>query len=235
MADELGSVLWKAMKNASAVWEYPYQKGFLAPHLVLRSGKHSDRFVDALQYLSVVSNLTQAARLLAEKLKRRLLDTEIDWVVGSPMAGIPLATIIAPMLGAKRVGFNEKIGGSKELVCRFNLSPGENFLMVEEMTTTGGTPQRGIEAVLKKNPDADPLPFVGAFLIRCDNYPPDLGGRELVSLVSLPDLGVRYNEWNPLDCPLCKNGSPLIENCKQVWSALLRTMEDPTYPLEPAC
>ena len=130
MADDLGSVLWRALKKSGAVWEYPYQKGFRAPHVVLRRGKHSDGFVDTLQYLSAVSKLTQAARLLAEKLKRRLLDVEIDWVIGSPMVGIPFATAVAPMLGARRVGFTEKVGEGKELICRLDMLPGENFLIV---------------------------------------------------------------------------------------------------------
>ena len=175
------------------------------------------------------------AEITARELDIVLTSRPIGNGVRAPLAGIPFATAIALRLGARRVGFTEKVGGDKELICRFDLSPGENFLMIEEMTTTGATPRRGIEAVLKRNPEAIPLDVVGAFLVRCHHCPPELQGRELVSLVSLPDLDVHYNEWDPLDCPLCKKGSKPVEDCKWVWLALLRTMTDPTYPLEPAC
>ena len=101
--------------------------------------------------------------------------------------------------------------------------------MVEEMTTLGATPQRGIEAVEKKNPEAMALNIVGAFLTRCDSRPPELKGKELVSLISLPGLGVHYNEWDAERCPLCVVGSKPIPNCKRVWRNLLRTMEETTF------
>ena len=222
--------LWKAMKDSGAVWEHPGDPR--APHVVLRSGKHSDGYVDTLQYLSNVRSLAVVAEMLAERLQRRLGIIKVDWVVGSPMAGIPFATALAPCIGASRIGFNEKVRGSdKDLICRFDIPYGQNFLIIEEMTTTGQTPQRGIDAVLDKNPEAIPLGLVGSFLIRCSAFPPFLKTRELVSLISLPELGVRYNEWEKADCPLCAAGSRAIKNCKRVWPNLLRTMRDPTFAI----
>ena len=49
--------------------------------------------------------------------------------------------------------------------------------MVEEMTTTGATPQRAIDAILKKNPEAQILDTVVAFLVRCEDRPPELAGQ----------------------------------------------------------
>lgn len=224
--------LWRAMKSDGAVWEYP--KDSRAPHVRLRKGRHSDGFVNTLQYLSDVSNLNFVAEMLAEKLEHRL-GLKIDWVIGSPMAGISLATMVASYMGATRIGFNEKIvGGDKDFVCRFDIPSGQNLLMIEEMTTTGATPQRGIDVVMKKNPGAIPLDVVGAFLIRCGDHPPALHGRELISLVSLRELDVHYNEWEEGKCPLCDAGSRPIKNCKQVWKNLLRTMQEPTFtfPIE---
>ena len=219
--------LWQGMKKAGAVWEHPGDPR--APHVVLRSERHSDGFVDTLQFLSGVVDLGIAAQTLATKLRRKL-GIKIDWVFGSPMAGVPFATAVALHLGATRVGFNEKVKGSDtNLICRFDVQSGDNFLIIEEMTTRGATPQRGIEAVLGKNPEAIDLDVVGAFLIRCDARPPELLGRELISLISLPELGVRYNEWDKADCPLCTAGSRPIPNCKRVWRNLLQTMKEPAF------
>src|SRR3989344_4985251 len=150
------------------------------------------------------------------------------------MAGISFATVVAPMLGARRIAFTEKVGGdNKKLTCRFSIPFGESFLVIEEMTTTGATLQRGIEAVLQNNSGATPLDFVGAFLTRCSDFPPELKSRELVPVISLSKLGVHYGEWKTGNCPLCKQGSKPIENCKRIWPALLRTIKHPTYPIEP--
>lgn len=231
LGDDIGSVLWKSMKKSGAVWEFQYQGNPRAPHVGLRSGKHSDGFIDTLQYLSNVDNLAWAARTLVGKLKKMISDERIDWVFGSPMAGIPFATACAMFLGIRRVGFTEKAGGDKELTCRFDVPARERFIVIEEMTTTGATSQRGIEAVLERNPKAVPLDVVGSFLIRCDEQPPALRGKSLISLISLPELGIHYGEWEPSDCPLCKKGSRLIKNCKQVWSDLLQTMDDPNHSI----
>ncbi len=225
---DVGTHLWTAMKESGAVWEHPGDPR--APHVVLRNGRHSNGFVDTLQYLSDIENLRRAAEALATKLNRKILHGETRWVFGSPVAGISFATVVAPHVGATRIAFTEKVT-ARELICRFNVPPGETFLAVEEMTTTGGTPQRAIDAILKKSPEAVPSDFVGAFLIRCDAKPPELRGKEIISVVSLPELGVTYDEWEPVDCPLCHDGSAAIENCKHVWRGLLRTMAEPTCPI----
>ncbi|MEK7585203.1 MAG: hypothetical protein AAB455_01665 [Patescibacteria group bacterium] len=219
--------LWQMMNKSGAVWEYP--KDARAPHVILRSGLHSNGLIDALQFLSQVKYLELAAEALTDKLRQRIR-TKIDWVFGSPMAGIPFATAVARHLGVKHIGFTEKIG-EKDLICRFNLEPADSFLMIEEMTTTGATPRRGIEAVLKKNPRAMALNWVGACLARCGPQPEELKSGEIISLVSLPELNVHYSEWFEGDCPLCKTGSRAIKDCKRVWPSLLRTMTDPTFPI----
>ena len=216
--------LWQAMKEIGAVWEHSGNPQ--APLVVLRNNRrHSNGFVDTLQFLSNVSNLEVAAFALAKKLSGKL-EIKIDWVFGSPMAGIPFATANARHMRARKIGFTEKVDG--KLICRFDIPPGNNFLIIEEMTTTGRTPQRSINAVLEKNPEAVPLDVVGAFLIRCDDHPPELLGREIISLVSLPKLGINYSEWTEAECPLCQTGSMAIDNCKRVWKSLLRTMWEPT-------
>ena len=180
---------WRDLKEHGAVWQHP--GNCQAPHVVLRSGKHSDGFIDTLQFLSVVVNLNLAAHALSEQVRRELTSQRIDWVFGSPMAGIPLATAAAPFLGAGRVGFTEK-KGDKELICRFEIPPSARVLLIEEMTTTGGTPQRGIDAILAKNPDAEVIPLVGAFLTRCGTRSKELHSAELVPVVDF--LGVYWNQ-----------------------------------------
>lgn len=219
--------LWNDMKVGGAVWEHSGNPN--APHARLRSGRCTDGFIDTLQYLSNTVNLVFVAKAMADKLIVRLGGERLDWGFSSPLAAIPFGTIVGMKMGIPRLGFTEKTGNNKDQVCRFDVAPGSTFLNIEEMTTSGETPQRGIDTVMIKNPGTQSLPFVGAFLIRCERCPATLHGRELVPLIDLPELGVRYNEWEPGYCPLCAGGSPLVTNVKKVWFDFLRTMTDPTY------
>ncbi|OHA87989.1 MAG: hypothetical protein A2653_02725 [Candidatus Zambryskibacteria bacterium RIFCSPHIGHO2_01_FULL_43_25] len=220
---------WQRLKDSGAVWEFP--NDMRAPHVVLRSGKHSDGFIDTLQYLSLIPNLRAASVALARALRSKTRGVPIDWVFGSPMAGIPIAVAAGFVLNAQYVAFTEKTGKDKELVCRFNVPEGENVLLIEEMTTTGGTPQRGIDAILARNPGANVVPFVGAFLTHNGNTPPGLLDAELVSVVDTQELGISYNEWEPAECPLCAGGSIPVTQVKRVWRDLVQTMKDPSHPV----
>lgn len=218
---------WADMKANRAVWEH--SGNMRAPHVRLRGGKCSNGFVDSLQYLSMPPKLTLAADTMADKLFERAGIMPV-WTFGSPMAAIPISTVVGIKMGVERVGFTEKIG-DKDQICRFDVAPGATFLNIEEMTTTGETPQRVIDAVIKKNPGAISLPIVGAFLIRCEHHPAALLGKELVPLVDLPKLGVHHHEWKPEECPLCATGSRSITNVKKVWFDFLKTMTDPTHEI----
>jgi orotate phosphoribosyltransferase len=216
---------WHDMKLCHAVWEHPGDPK--APHVRLRSGRHSNGFIDSLQYLSMPDRLSSAANVMAHKLLEKIGVRPV-WVFGSPMAGIPFATTVGIRMHVQRVGFTEKVG-DKDQICRFDVVPGATFLDIEEMTTSGGTPQRLIDAVMKKNPGAISSPFIGAFLIRCERKPSALLGKEIIPLVDLPELGVHYHEWDAAECPLCAEGSPAITNAKKVWFDLLQTMADPRH------
>lgn len=204
-----------------------------APHVVLRSGLHSDGYIDSLQFLSQTRYLKLAALDLKRLLINEIGSTGVDWVVGSPMAGIPFATAVGMELGAKQVGFTEK-AGDKELVCRFDMEPGAQVLHIEEMTTTGGTPQRGIDAVLARNPDVHIIPIVGAFLIRCERRPAELRSAELLPVVDALQYDLAFRQWEANICPLCESGSLAITNVKRVWRGLLKTMNDPHHVIAEA-
>lgn len=223
---------WQNLEQNGGVWRHTGDAR--TPHVVLRSGLHSNGFIDTLQYLSVVSNLTRAAdSQVAELLKVLDLPARVDWVVGSPMAGIPFATAVGIRLNAKHVGFTEKKGNT-DLVCRFDMQPGARVLHIEEMSTTGGTPQRSINAVLAKNPDAQILPYVGAFLTRCSRKVPDLTSAEFVPVIDLTTLDVSFGQWRAAECPLCAMGSKVLTNPKKVWWSLLKNMHNPGSPIPDA-
>lgn len=218
--------MWEAMKAGGGVWEHPGDPR--APHVVLRGGEHSDGYIDTLQYLSNTANLDFAAEEMAAKVAEWLSGQRVDWVFGSPMAGIPFATVVGMKLGVPHVGFTEKVG-DKEQICRFDVPDGTVFLDIEEMTTSGETPQRVIDAVITKNPGARSVHVVGALLSRAGTtHPEALLGKRIISLVTPEGVGADYHKWAKPNCPLCAAGSRVLTNPKKVWAGFLRTMQDPT-------
>jgi orotate phosphoribosyltransferase len=224
--------MWQELVGNGAVWRYPNDPR--SPHPVLRSGKHSSGFIDTLAYLSVVRNMKSAGRLLAGALMphMNIKRDRVDWVVGSPMAGIQLAATVGMALDAHRIGFTEKVKGKDdELECRFDMEPGSRVLQIDEMTTTGETPQRSIDAVLAKNPGVHIIPFAGAIIAResREKVAENLTSARLVSLVNTTEIETGMEEWEAGDCPLCREGSLILKNTKRVWWDLLRNMHDPSY------
>jgi orotate phosphoribosyltransferase len=226
--------VWEELVENGAVWHYP--KDPRSPHPRLREGQHSDGFIDTLAYISVVENMEASARSLARALRKHLAGQRIDWVIGSPMAAIPFATAVGMELRAKRVGFTEKVKGTDELECRFDMEPGSRVLQIDEMTTTGVTPQRSIEAVLAKNPGVEIIPFAGVIVARepREKIHQNLTSATLVSLVNTKEIDTGMHEWdvkNGEECPLCKAGSPILTNIKRVWWDLHRNMQDPAFKI----
>ena len=84
---------WALLRDSGSVWQHPGDSR--APHVVLRSGKHSDGFIDTLRVLCIVKNLNAAAYALSTRLVQVLKGKKVDWVSGSPMAGIPISVAVA--------------------------------------------------------------------------------------------------------------------------------------------
>jgi hypothetical protein len=219
---------WEDIVRSGSVWRH--SGDWRAPHVVLSGGKHTDGFVDTLQFLCKLENLHKSACALAQEVRKHKGTENIDWVFGSPMAGILPAIAVADALGVKNIGFTEKNGDS--LKCRFSVGHGSLVLRIEEMTTTGRTPNRAGKAILEKNPNARLLPIVGSFLTRCKtNPPPELKNGFLASVVDLEKIGIAFGEWEPDQCPLCQKGSPTVKDCKQVWDDLMITMHNPNHAI----
>ena len=92
---------------------------------------------------------------------------ENTWVIGSAYGAIWIAEGFASLLGV-RCAFTEKVYketrkgkiGSWMRLKRFDLGPKPYVILVEDVTTTGGTTQKTRKAIEKKHPDATFCPMV---------------------------------------------------------------------------
>lgn len=165
-------------------------------HFKLSSGLHSEYY---LQCALVIADPKTSAKLCKE-LAKKFKGKKIDVVIGPAIGGITAAYEVARSLGARGI-FSEREDGKMTLRRGFKLDRGEKVLVIEDVTTTGGSAQEVVE--LAKSFGAKVV-SVGAIIDRS-------GGKVKFSVPfkSLAKLNIKI--FQPRDCPLCKAGKPIIK------------------------
>ena len=89
-----------------AFWEYSGNPK--DPHAKLTKGKCSNAFFDCLRVIQYLNLSRILANQLAKKIRKVIGNTQVDRVIGSPMAGIEFAREVGWAIGAKACNFAEK-------------------------------------------------------------------------------------------------------------------------------
>ncbi|MEF9865263.1 MAG: orotate phosphoribosyltransferase [Oscillospiraceae bacterium] len=163
---------------------------FLEGHFLLSSGRHSSAYC---QMAKLQQYPDKAATVLAPVAKA-LGEMDIDVVVGPAMGGIVYAYEVARQMG-KRAIFTERVDNVMCLRRGFEINKGERCIICEDVVTTGkssletaaiieqhGGVVVGIACVVDRSKGTSPLPVVASALA-----------------LDLPN-------WEPCECPLCKEG-----------------------------
>ena len=164
----------------------------LQGHFILTSGLHSDTYFQCAK----VFQYPWHSESLCEGISNHFKDKKIDVVVSPAVGGIIVGQEIARLLKTRAV-FTERVDGKMTLRRGFEISGGENVLVAEDVTTTGGSVQEVIESVRKNGGQIIAVasivdrsggkiqfdvPYFSLFQMEVKNYPSDL-------------------------CPLCQSGS----------------------------
>ena len=166
-------------------------------HFVLRSGLHSRQFFQCailLQHTGIAARICAA---LAEKLTAFSADS----VISPALGGLIVGHEVARTLGKRHI-FAEKEEGRLVLRRGFTISPGERFLVLEDVVTRGGRVQETIDIVKERG---GVVAAVGTLVDRSGSCPPDFAC-PFVSLVKL-----NTETFEPDDVPADLAGIPAVK------------------------
>jgi|SRR5680860_195587 len=175
------------------------------PHAELTSGYCSNGFFDCLRVLKYTNLSDILANQLARKIRDFIGDQQVDWVIGSPMAGITFAHDVARDLGAKVNLFVEKDfdNPGKMLWNRMSIPKDDFVLQIEELTTTAKTLDAVQEGVNQGNSnEVQWLSLVGILVHRPPSSVQYYGERKVIALIEKEVWAVAQDK-----CYLCDEGS----------------------------
>lgn len=176
-------------------------------HFLLSSGLHSDQYIQCQRVLQFPRHGLALARALVEKVLNAGLRPQA--VVGPALGAVHWELLVAQAfdqgLAAEPVRgvFAERPERSSDFAIRrgIELSAGERIIVVEDVTTTGGSARRVVELVRELG--AEPI-AVGAIVDRS-------AGAAAFGCPFFPLIELSLETYQPDHCPMCKQGQLLVK------------------------
>ncbi len=117
---------------------------FLRGDFTLSSGKKSDYYINMKKAITEPVILSTIAKLITQLIA----EDNIDKVAGPALGAVPIATAVSleseiPLLMIRK----EKKGYGTSKLIEGELNSGDNVIVVEDVTTTGGSLLKAIKAI----------------------------------------------------------------------------------------
>jgi orotate phosphoribosyltransferase len=161
-------------------------------HFILRSGLHSREYFQCALLLQDTEIAAKVCGWLADKLRK----FDCDTVISPALGGIIVGQEVGRSLGKRHI-FVEKDEGKLVLRRGFQISPGEKFVVVEDVVTRGGRVQETIDIVRDRG---GLVSAVGVIVDRSGETKPDFG----CPFVSLAEMTVENFSADDLPPDLAK-------------------------------
>ena len=113
-------------------------------HFILTSGRHSPSYFQCAKVLQHPQYLTKFALMIVNHFK----ESKIEAVISPAIGGIVLGTEVGRLLNVKTI-FAERKDGKMCIRRGFNIDPGQNILVVEDVITTGGSVKEVMNQVVQ--------------------------------------------------------------------------------------
>ena len=172
-------------------------------HFLLKSGRHSDRYLEKFAVLQYPSLAVEIGRRLGEALATY----QPTLVVGPTTGGVLLAFEVARQLENElgrtvRGVFAEPMErGVRALRRGWPVDSSDRVVLVDDILTTGVSLLETVAAVRS----AGGSPMAAAVIVDRSTAPVELG-------LGLHSLGrIEIASWGAADCPLCTAGEALVK------------------------
>lgn len=186
---------------------YKDANALLEGHFKLSSGNHSQYYLQSAKVLEDPKTAKLLAQALAEQIKASGI--QIDAVCSPALGGLIAGFALATALDVRFI-FAERVDGEMSIRRGFEVVDGENYLICEDIITTGGS---ALEAAKQIEADGGNIVAYAALANRgfCSRVGSDLEQQENCKLpldkplFALADF--TFEMYDPENCPLCKDGS----------------------------
>jgi len=173
-------------------------------HFELTSGLHSATYVQCALVLQYPGYAEQIGHALAAEFH----DLRVDCVASPALGGVILGHEVARAIPLRADGlpvraiFVERdASGSMTLRRGFRVEPDEHILVVEDVWTTGGST---FETIRVLEEAGGRVVAAGALLDRS-------GGKIELPVRAEALVGLKVENFQPDDCPLCRTGSVAVK------------------------
>jgi len=174
-------------------------------HIVYTSGKHGEAYLNKDAIYPHTNEISQVCFEIAKRYKEK----EIEVVAAPALGGIILsqwtAYHLSKMTGKEVLGiYTEKTPDKNQVFTRGygKLVYGKKVLVVEDITTTGGSVIKVISSV--KSAEG----IVIGVCVLANRDPENINSNTIgVPFQSITEI--KLNAWEEKECPLCKKGIPI--------------------------
>lgn len=176
----------------------------LNDHFVGTSGRHLEGYINKDALFPHTAETSRIGELFAETFK----DLSIDTVAAPAMGGIILsqwtASHLSRLTGKEIYGvYAEKVEGTLKFTRGYDaFIKGKNVLVIEDLTTTGGSLKTVVDAVKS----------VGGNVVMTSvmvNRDPDTVTSEALGAPFQPLAELRIKSYDEKECPLCASNVPV--------------------------
>jgi orotate phosphoribosyltransferase len=175
---------------------------YLSGHFRLTSGLHSGEYLQCAKVLQYPVHAEQFGIRLAAELRRVAGEEKVGVVVSPAMGGLIIGHEVARALGARFI-FTERDASTGRMTFRrgFSVEPDEVAVVVEDVITTGGSTLEVIEL----------LQAAGARTVAAGSIIDRSGGKAEVGVPRVALATLQVASYPPEDCPLCRQGLPVVK------------------------
>jgi orotate phosphoribosyltransferase len=175
---------------------------YLHGHFRLTSGLHSSEYLQCAKVLAVPAYAERLGKELAEQITTLMAGAIPQIVIAPAIGGIVIGHEVARTLRARSL-FTERDLDTNDMALRrgFEIKPGESVVVIEDVITTGGSTKEVIRLV---DSYGVKVKAAGSIIDRS-------GGRADVGVPRVALQSLKAIAYQPEDCPLCKQGLPLVK------------------------